>query len=70
MQGDNTSVIVVTAEIEAIIGKVRKLEWKNFDIFSHLKDFMEENRVGTNNTRTGQCIKDQPLILLPDFQII
>jgi hypothetical protein len=62
MQGNDTNIIIVTDKVKAFIGKlglwVRKLEGNSLDEFSHLKDFVEESSVGTNDTGTGQCIKD------------
>jgi hypothetical protein len=48
--------------VKALIGKlglwVRKLKGKSLDIFSHLKDFVEEKSVETNDAGIDQCIKD------------
>jgi hypothetical protein len=63
MQGDNSNIIVVTAETKAFIWKVG-LVVKRFDMFSYLNDFVEKNSVKTNNTGIDQCIKDHPFILL------
>jgi hypothetical protein len=53
-QGNNTNIILVSDKVKACIGKlglwVRKLEGKSLDMFSHSKDFVEENTVATCDT--------------------
>jgi hypothetical protein len=50
MQGNDTNSNVMTHKVKAFIGKLglwmRKLERKSLEMFSHLKDFVEENSCG------------------------
>jgi hypothetical protein len=48
---------------------VRKLEGRSFDIFSRLKDFVEENSVETIDTGFYQCIKNHLVNLQSRFSI-
>jgi hypothetical protein len=47
MQTNETNIVVVTDKLNAFIGlsdmRVRKIEGTSLDIFSDLKDFVEEN---------------------------
>jgi hypothetical protein len=57
MQESDTNIIVVTEKVKAFIGKlglwVRKLEGNSLDKLSHMKDFVDESSVGTNDTGSG-----------------
>jgi hypothetical protein len=59
MQGNDPNIIVVTDKVKAFIGKlglwIRKLK-RSSDIFSHLKNFVEENSVKIIDTVIDQCI--------------
>jgi hypothetical protein len=72
VQGNNTNIIVVTGNVKAFLVKfglcVRKLEGKNLDMLSCLKDFVEES-VRTSDTGIDQCIKDQLVNLQSTFSI-
>jgi hypothetical protein len=71
MQGNNTNTVVVTDNVMAFIGKsglwVRKLEGTSFDMFSSLKDSVEERNVETSNSRIDQCIKEHVINLQSRF---
>jgi hypothetical protein len=63
MQGNGANTIIVTHKVKAFIGKlglwVRKLRRKdNFDMFSRLKDFVEERDVKTSDSAVDECIRD------------
>jgi hypothetical protein len=54
MHGNDGNIILVTDKLKAFVGKsglwVRKLEGDILDMFSRLKDFVEENSVETSAT--------------------
>jgi hypothetical protein len=71
MQGDDTNIIVLTDKVKAFIGKlglwIRKLKGKRLDMFSCLKDFVEEHSIETSDTGIDQCIKDHLVNLQSRF---
>jgi hypothetical protein len=71
MQENDTNIIIVTEKVKAFVGKlglwVRKLEAESLEIFSQLKDFVEENSVEKSDTGIVQCIKDHLVNLQSRF---
>jgi hypothetical protein len=71
MQGNDTTIIVMTDKVKAFIGKlclwVRKLEGKSLDMISRLKDFCGAKQCGKGNSGIHQCIKDHLVSLQSKF---
>jgi hypothetical protein len=71
MQGSDAVIIVVPDKLKAFIGKlalgVRKLERTSLDVFSSLKDFVEENSVGRSDTGIQHCSEEHLVNLQSRF---
>jgi hypothetical protein len=71
VQGNDTDIIIVTEKVKAFIGKFRAVSQKtikkHLEIFSRLKDFVEENNLETSNTVIDHYIKDRLVNLQSRF---
>jgi hypothetical protein len=71
MRRNDTDINVLSDKLEAFIGKlalyIRKLGVKTLDVFSRLKNFVEQNSVETSDTEIDRLSKVSWLICNPGF---
>jgi hypothetical protein len=71
MRGNDTNIIVVSEKVKAFAGKlglwVRKIGRKSLDMFSRLKDFVEENCGNKPTPKLTSISKATRLFRSPGF---